>query len=279
MDAQKKEMVERKSKAGCSVPDLLSSHLFSGFDVDGKAEKKKELDRENTAAEVALGVVGFFFSGIFPPTTLKKKKKKPKVRFPSFIFSRTIALFSSFLSSLSQNKNQKKMWGFYSRMLARRPLLTKCLTASTLLAVGDVVAQKIEKKEVWEKTLCPGIRFFFFFCIVCVVDFLLLTLHAFFVFRFFLQEIEWKRTCRMAAIGFVFSGPMMASWYTVLEKVLPGTNLSRTLVKLALDQTIFAPAIISGKKKNKQLIFFAWSFCVFLFFFLTKVHFSNAREK
>ena len=57
----------------------------------------------------------------------------------------------------------------------------------------------------------------------------------------------------MAAIGLCINGPMLSTWYKFLDKKFTGI-----LPKLILDQTVFAPTIISGNnfalipKNNKK---------------------------
>eukprot|EP00742_Colponemidia_sp_Colp-10_P005479 GILJ01005854.1.p1 GENE.GILJ01005854.1~~GILJ01005854.1.p1 ORF type:complete len:183 (-),score=11.13 GILJ01005854.1:269-817(-) len=94
----------------------------------------------------------------------------------------------------------------YSRLLTSHPLLTKSVTSGVLFAVGDVMAQGIEKQPRW----------------------------------------NWRRTYRLGLIGGAFAGPSLHMWYGTLAKVIPSPTMQGALGRMALDQTFFATFFISG---------------------------------
>ncbi|KJE94646.1 Mpv17 protein [Capsaspora owczarzaki ATCC 30864] len=111
------------------------------------------------------------------------------------------------------------LWSWYLYMLERRPIVMSAISTGTLMATGDLIAQQaIDRKG---------------------------------------RDHDLVRTARMAAIGFCFVGPVMRLWYTGLEKIVPASKLStRTaaLTKMAIDQTVFAPFIISSFYVNLGLL-------------------------
>jgi len=103
----------------------------------------------------------------------------------------------------------------YLNALHTKPILTKCVTASLLMCVGDAFAQGlIEKKETF----------------------------------------DWRRTSRMGIIGLCVSGPLLSGWFGILDKFLPGSSLPITFLKLCGDQALFAPVIISAFFVSNELL-------------------------
>jgi len=103
------------------------------------------------------------------------------------------------------------MWRAYLSLLDRRPLLTKALTASALLGVGDVLGQLVlEKGE-------PGGK----------------------------KSLDVIRVARSMSIGLFVSGPLMHFWYKLLDTTIK-TGTRGVLTKVVLDQTLFAPVIVSA---------------------------------
>jgi protein Mpv17 len=101
------------------------------------------------------------------------------------------------------------LWKPYLDSLERKPLLIKALTAGSLVAAGDVIAQKYEK-------LKNPVR-----------------------------NYMLDRTLRFFAVGLFCTGPLMHYWYRTLDATITISGTTGALAKLALDQTIFAPIIIS----------------------------------
>merc|ERR1711974_24807 len=50
---------------------------------------------------------------------------------------------------------------------------------------------------------------------------------------------------RTGIYGFAISGPAMHYWYKFVDKMIPPGGLAKTLQRVFLDQTVFAPFVIS----------------------------------
>uniref|UniRef100_A0A3B3VC94 Mitochondrial inner membrane protein Mpv17 n=2 Tax=Poecilia latipinna TaxID=48699 RepID=A0A3B3VC94_9TELE len=52
------------------------------------------------------------------------------------------------------------------------------------------------------------------------------------------------RTARMMSIGFFFVGPVIGSWYKVLDRIVVGASKSDAMKKMLVDQLCFAPCFL-----------------------------------
>ncbi|NXA57432.1 MPV17 protein, partial [Nothocercus julius] len=59
-----------------------------------------------------------------------------------------------------------------------------------------------------------------------------------------LQGHQGARTARMAAIGACFVGPVLGTWYRLLDRLVPGATKAAALKKMLLDQGGFAPCFL-----------------------------------
>lgn len=101
-----------------------------------------------------------------------------------------------------------RLWRAYLHLLNTHPIKVQGITTGALICVGDVLAQQfVEKKG--------------------------------------LHGHDYARTIRQGIFGVVFVGPVMISWYRVLDRLYPGTGKLVPLYKVATDQVIFAPFIIT----------------------------------
>lgn len=95
----------------------------------------------------------------------------------------------------------------YSRYIfwnEKRPLLTKCLTASSLMGLGDFLCQNIETQFTQKKT------------------------------------IDWERLRSFTTYGFAVSGPMLYTTYNkILPYIAPGTSKASLAKKIIFTQTAF----------------------------------------
>jgi hypothetical protein len=89
---------------------------------------------------------------------------------------------------------------FYTSALAKRPVLTQSLTASTLFMAGDLLAQ-----------VGPDI----------------------FNFQRFEQakELNYTRALRKGVFGLCVAGPAMVHWYRLLNRIQDPINPVRALCK------------------------------------------------
>uniref|UniRef100_A0A8C8AXP0 Mitochondrial inner membrane protein Mpv17 n=1 Tax=Otus sunia TaxID=257818 RepID=A0A8C8AXP0_9STRI len=53
-----------------------------------------------------------------------------------------------------------------------------------------------------------------------------------------------RRTLKMMAIGFCFVGPVVGSWYKILDRLIPGSTKVVAVKKMLLDQGAFAPCFL-----------------------------------
>ena len=99
------------------------------------------------------------------------------------------------------------LWNAYKRYLQAnetRPLLTKCLTASTLMGLGDFICQSIEVRYT-EK-----------------------------------DSIDRSRLFSFTTYGFALYGPLLYTTYNnILPMIAPGKGWKSIGKKLIFTQTIF----------------------------------------
>ncbi|KAI0218367.1 Protein Mpv17 [Lamellibrachia satsuma] len=97
---------------------------------------------------------------------------------------------------------------WYLRVLAKHPYKTQSSTTGGLMAVGDIIAQfVVEKKSI--------------------------------------DDYSATRTGRFLVFGTFALGPLLRTWYLVLDRIIvsPPSGLT-TLKKVALDQMMFAPTVL-----------------------------------
>lgn len=99
---------------------------------------------------------------------------------------------------------QLQLWQKCKRLLSRRLLLVNTGTCCALYTVGDLLQQQIEGSE----------------------------------------KIDWKRTSRMATLGFCM-GPINHSWYVFLDRVILGQGIKMVGKKVLADQLVMAPICCS----------------------------------
>ncbi|XP_071855090.1 mitochondrial inner membrane protein Mpv17-like [Apostichopus japonicus] len=101
-----------------------------------------------------------------------------------------------------------KAWRAYQQCLARYPLRTQGITSGCVLGVGDVLAQQLVEKKG-------------------------------------LDGHNYARTARQSFFGVIFVGPVVITWYKLLERIYKGSGKLAPLCKVATDQALFAPFIVS----------------------------------
>ncbi|XP_048372002.1 protein Mpv17 isoform X3 [Sphaerodactylus townsendi] len=99
------------------------------------------------------------------------------------------------------------LWKAYQRLMARHPWKVQIVTAGTLVGAGDVISQQLVEKRG-------------------------LTGH------------NGQRTLKMMTVGFCFVGPVIGSWYQVLDRLVPAKTKVAALQKMLLDQGGFAPCFL-----------------------------------
>ncbi|XP_055041571.1 mitochondrial inner membrane protein Mpv17 isoform X2 [Misgurnus anguillicaudatus] len=100
------------------------------------------------------------------------------------------------------------LWRSYQALMGRYPWTVQIVTAGSLVGVGDVISQQLIERRG-------------------------------------LANHSVKRTAKMMSIGFFFVGPVVGSWYKVLDKLVTGGTKSAALKKMLFDQD-YTDALISN---------------------------------
>uniref|UniRef100_A0A8C2RFQ2 Peroxisomal membrane protein 2 n=1 Tax=Capra hircus TaxID=9925 RepID=A0A8C2RFQ2_CAPHI len=100
----------------------------------------------------------------------------------------------------------------YLRLLRLYPVLTKAATSGILSALGNFLAQLIEKKQ--KKENCS-------------------------------QKLDVSGPLRYAIYGFFFTGPLGHFFYLLMERWIPSDVPLAGIKRLLLDRLLFAPAFLS----------------------------------
>lgn len=58
-------------------------------------------------------------------------------------------------------------------------------------------------------------------------------------------ELDWGRCARFTFLGTTLLAPALHYWYGFLLRRLPGTAVSTVVVRVSLDQLVFAPAYVA----------------------------------
>ncbi|XP_055041570.1 mitochondrial inner membrane protein Mpv17 isoform X1 [Misgurnus anguillicaudatus] len=101
------------------------------------------------------------------------------------------------------------LWRSYQALMGRYPWTVQIVTAGSLVGVGDVISQQLIERRG-------------------------------------LANHSVKRTAKMMSIGFFFVGPVVGSWYKVLDKLVTGGTKSAALKKMLFDQVCFAPCFLGA---------------------------------
>jgi len=92
----------------------------------------------------------------------------------------------------------------YDQTLQKRPLLIQCMTAGTLSALGDIVAQQVFEKP---------------------------------------EMHDFGRTLKMTCFGFFYYAPLISKWMVLAEKLFPGRSPASLTRKIIIDQTIISSGL------------------------------------
>ncbi|XP_075157042.1 mitochondrial inner membrane protein MPV17 [Haematobia irritans] len=87
------------------------------------------------------------------------------------------------------------------------PYVSEGIRAAAIMGTGDILAQVVEKKQ--------------------------------------LKDVDLIRTMKYGSLGMLFVGPVLKYWFGLLDRTIRGKqgSVSRTLKKMAVDQTIMAPSL------------------------------------
>uniref|UniRef100_A0A3B5MMC2 Mitochondrial inner membrane protein Mpv17 n=1 Tax=Xiphophorus couchianus TaxID=32473 RepID=A0A3B5MMC2_9TELE len=99
------------------------------------------------------------------------------------------------------------LWRSYQAVMTKYPWSVQIVTAGSLVGVGDVISQQLIERRG-------------------------------------LAHHNVGRTARMMSIGFFFVGPVIGSWYKVLDRIVVGGSKSDAMKKMLVDQLCFAPCFL-----------------------------------
>lgn len=103
------------------------------------------------------------------------------------------------------NNSKWSLLSWYLELLAKFPVVTKAITSACLTLIGDVVCQFVIDK---------------------------------------VQSLDYKRTFMFTFLGLVLVGPTLHFWYLYLSKLVTLPGAGGALLRLLLDQFLFAPVFI-----------------------------------
>ncbi|XP_061785562.2 mitochondrial inner membrane protein Mpv17 isoform X1 [Nerophis lumbriciformis] len=101
------------------------------------------------------------------------------------------------------------LWRSYQVLMGRHPWTVQIVTAGSLVGVGDIIAQQLIERRG-------------------------------------LAGHNVRRTAKMMSIGFFFVGPVIGSWYRVLDRLVAGGSKSAAFKKMTVDQLCFAPCFLGA---------------------------------
>lgn len=101
------------------------------------------------------------------------------------------------------------LWRSYQALMTKYPWTVQIVTAGSLVGVGDVISQQLIERRG-------------------------------------LANHNVQRTAKMMSIGFFFVGPVIGSWYKILDKMVVGGTKSAAMKKMLVDQVCFAPLFLGS---------------------------------
>ncbi|XP_009120861.1 protein sym-1 [Brassica rapa] len=108
-------------------------------------------------------------------------------------------------SSGGGNGNKWSFLSWYLALLSDYPVLTKSVTSALLTLIGDLICQLTINKT---------------------------------------SSLDKKRTLTFTILGLGLVGPALHFWYLYLSKVVTASGLSGAVLRLLLDQFVFAPVFV-----------------------------------
>ncbi|XP_051265199.1 protein Mpv17 [Dicentrarchus labrax] len=101
------------------------------------------------------------------------------------------------------------LWRAYQALMTKYPWTVQIVTAGSLVGVGDVISQQLIERRG-------------------------------------LAHHNVRRTAKMMSIGFFFVGPVIGTWYKVLDRLVVGGTKSAAMKKMLVDQLCFAPGFLGA---------------------------------
>jgi hypothetical protein len=114
----------------------------------------------------------------------------------------------------SGTQSDSSIWAQYLKLLEEKPFLTKCVTSGFVSFSADITCQLGFPDRSAEEKEKEG------------------------------RSLDLWRVLKFTAIGSFFVGPVLHYWYGFLCVKIPGSTLSSTIQRVALDQLVLAPLFV-----------------------------------
>ena len=102
----------------------------------------------------------------------------------------------------------------YNKLLFAHPVKTKAVGTGVTYLFSDMTAQAIETQRPGAPTVAPQDRA--------------------------------ARALKFGAIGALWIGPVLSSWFNLMDRFVPGSSRRAILVKLIADQLLMAPPLLGS---------------------------------
>mmetsp|Transcript_41582 Transcript_41582/g.114577 ORF Transcript_41582/g.114577 Transcript_41582/m.114577 type:complete len:186 (-) Transcript_41582:299-856(-) len=109
----------------------------------------------------------------------------------------------------------KALWTIYLTMLQRFPMPARCVTTMLMAGLGDIISQLMSVS---------------------------------------VSSLDAERLLRFSLLNLVLTGPVISTWFSTLNALLPVPGFRGALVRLVPDQLVFAPLF--------NYVFLAALFCL-----------------
>jgi len=154
-----------------------------------------------------------------------------------------LLLLLLFVLDTSHASTCRAAWRWYKSCLRQRPLLTKSSTSSVIMAVSDVLCQRLERSRAHddddddddnvlpgrEGSSSPGDE------------------SGGPRSRSGRANNDWRRTGHVAVTGFTMSGPISHGWYALLEAVVSIQDRRLGVAaRMVLDAFVFSPVTVAA---------------------------------
>ena len=133
----------------------------------------------------------------------------------------------------------RRFYGWYLERLERQPALTKAVTALCGFVIGDLVAQSLSGGGGSAAASAAAAA-----ALGAATAASSSPLSSpFAALAAWLSHVDWARTARMGAFGFLFDGPVGGAYYSWLDRtIMPEapTSTRAVVAKTLLDQTVYS---------------------------------------
>jgi peroxisomal membrane protein 2 len=151
------------------------------------------------------------------------------------------------MSTTSEAPRSSGISGLYLSLLDSYPLTTKAVTSGILTFSADIICQinfpaKGSRMEIFKESVIP----------VTVAN-IEKKENSPSLFDY-LRHIDWVRTGNFTLLGIVYIAPAMHYWYGFLMRAFHGNSMRITILRTAMDQSMFAPTFLTFFFVNSSAI-------------------------